>query len=57
MAGECHTTKQITHQPGLARAAGLRARAVGPIIVTQTNKRNKIGGTNYFMERENNMES
>lgn len=57
MAGECLTTKQITHRPSPARAADLRAHAVGPIIVTQTNKQNKIGGTNYVMEQENNMES
>lgn len=44
MAGECPTTKQITHRLSPARAAGLRARAVGSIIITQTNKQNKIGG-------------
>jgi hypothetical protein len=57
MAGECRTTKQITHRRGPARAAGLRAQAVGPVIITLTNKQNKIGGTNYVMEQENNMES
>jgi hypothetical protein len=57
MAGECPTTKQITHQPSTARATGLPARAVGFVIITQTKKQNKIGGKNYVMEQENYMES
>jgi hypothetical protein len=52
MAGECPTTKQITHQPSTARATGLPARAVGFVIITQTKKQNKIGGKNYVMEQK-----
>jgi hypothetical protein len=53
MAGECPTAKQITHRRSPARAAGLRAQAVGHIIITQTNKQNKIGGKNYVLKQKN----
>ena len=52
MAGECRTTKQITHRRGPARAAGLRAHAVGTIIITQTNKQNRIGSINLFWSKK-----
>jgi len=35
----------------------LRAHAVGIIIITQTNRQNNVGGKNYVMEQESNMES
>jgi len=57
MAGECPTTKQITHRRGPARAAGLPAHVVAFVIIKRTKKQNKIGGKNLCMEQKNNMVS
>ena len=47
VAGEFIATKQNTHRPSPTRAAGLRARDKGLLIILQTEEQNKFGGMNY----------